>query len=53
MARDPVCGTQVDEQQATHKSESEGQTYHLCLSDCKQRFEQNLRAVAYEINDRP
>ena len=41
MARDPVCGMHVDEQQAMGKSEYQGQTYYFCSSNCKQQFDQN------------
>jgi YHS domain-containing protein len=40
MAKDPVCGMQVDEQQASGKSEYQGKTYHFCSPGCKQRFDQ-------------
>jgi len=40
MAKDPVCGMQVDEKQAAGKSEYEGKTYYFCSSGCKQRFDQ-------------
>jgi P-type Cu+ transporter len=40
MARDPVCGMQVDEQKAAGKSEYQGTTYYFCCAGCKQRFDQ-------------
>ncbi len=45
MARDPVCGMQVDEQ-TVQKSEHQGQTYYFCSSNCKQQFEQNPQRYA-------
>jgi YHS domain-containing protein len=41
MARDPVCGMQVNEQQAAGKSEHQGETYYFCSAGCKQRFDQD------------
>ena len=38
MAKDPVCGMEVDEQQA-RKSEYQGRTYYFCSPGCQQRFE--------------
>ena len=44
MAKDPVCGMEVDEQQATAKgltANYEQQTYYFCCPACKRQFEQN------------
>lgn len=41
MARDPVCGMDVDEATAQWKSEYLGQTYYFCAPGCKQAFDQN------------
>ncbi len=44
MAKDLVCGMQVDEQQAAARglsSEYQGQTYYFCSAQCKQQFDQN------------
>ncbi len=41
MAKDPVCGMQVDEKKAAGKSEYQGQTYYFCSPGCKQMFDQN------------
>jgi Cu+-exporting ATPase len=41
MARDPVCGMQVNEQQAAGRSEYQGETYSFCSPGCKQQFDQN------------
>jgi YHS domain-containing protein len=48
MARDPVCGMNVNEQQAAGKSEYQGQTYYFCSSNCKQQFDQNPQRYASE-----
>jgi YHS domain-containing protein len=41
MAKDPVCGMQVNEQQAAGTSEHQGETYYFCSAGCKQRFDQD------------
>ena len=41
MAKDPVCGMEVDPQQAAGTSEYQGRTYYFCSSGCKQRFDQD------------
>lgn len=51
MARDPVCGMQVDEQQAT-KKEHQGQTYYFCSSRCEQQFEQDPQRYAHQGSTR-
>lgn len=38
---DPVCGMDVDPQQAAGKSEYKGKTYYFCSSGCKREFDQN------------
>ncbi len=40
MAKDPVCGMQVDEM-SVEKSAYGGQTYYFCSRSCKQQFEQD------------
>jgi len=39
MAKDPVCGMDVDPKQAAGKSEYQGQTYYFCSADCKKSFD--------------
>ncbi len=39
MAKDPVCGMDVDEKSAAGKSEYKGQTYYFCSPGCKQSFD--------------
>ena len=41
MAKDPVCGMQVDEHQAAGTSEHQGETYYFCSARCKQQFDQH------------
>jgi YHS domain-containing protein len=39
MAKDPVCGMEVDEKTAAGKSEYQGKTYYFCSPGCKQAFD--------------
>ncbi len=39
MARDVVCGMDVDEATAQWKSEYKGETYYFCASGCKDAFD--------------
>ena len=41
MAKDPVCGMNVDEKTARIKSEYGGKTYYFCNASCKQSFDKN------------
>jgi len=38
MTKDPVCGMQIDEQQAAAKAEHQGVTYYFCSDGCHQKF---------------
>jgi Cu+-exporting ATPase len=38
-AIDPVCGMEVDPQQAAGTSEYHGTTYYFCSAGCKRQFE--------------
>lgn len=39
MAKDPVCGMEVDPAQAAGSVEYKGQTYYFCAPGCKKAFE--------------
>lgn len=39
MAKDPVCGMEVDENKAAATSTHEGQTYYFCAKGCKNTFD--------------
>jgi len=39
MAKDLVCGMEVDEKTAAGKSEYKGELYHFCSTGCKKAFE--------------
>ena len=44
--KDPVCGMEVQPNQAAPKSEQGGQTYYFCSTSCKQKFDQNPKQYA-------
>lgn len=39
MARDPVCGMNVDPQKAAGSAEYQGKTYHFCSKGCVAKFQ--------------
>ncbi len=39
MATDPVCGMQINESEASNKSEYNGETYYFCSTHCKAQFD--------------
>ncbi len=41
MAKDPVCGMQVDEKKAAANSAYKGVTYYFCAPACKTTFEKS------------
>ena len=41
MAKDPVCGMDVKEQDAKGPVQHGGKTFTFCSSACQQKFEQN------------
>ncbi|HIC93597.1 MAG TPA: YHS domain-containing protein [Anaerolineae bacterium] len=41
MAKDPVCGMQVDEERAATTAEYKGKTYYFCAPGCKAAFEKD------------
>ena len=44
--KDPVCGMQVEENEAAGQADYEGQTYYFCSSACRQKFEENPEQYA-------
>ncbi len=40
MAKDPVCGMQVDEKKVSRTSTFAEHTYYFCSDGCKKRFDQ-------------
>ncbi len=41
MAKDPVCGMQVDEKKAAATSTYQGKTYYFCAPGCKSTFDKS------------
>ncbi len=41
MARDPVCGMQVDEKRPGAQISYQGKTYYFCSASCKEKFEKS------------
>jgi len=41
MAKDPVCGMDVDIKTAPAKSEYKGKTYYFCGPGCKRDFDRD------------
>jgi Cu+-exporting ATPase len=41
MAKDPVCGMNVDRRDAKHSAEHGGHTYYFCTQGCKTKFAAN------------
>ncbi len=41
MAKDPVCGMEVDEKEAAGKSEYKGKAYYFCAPGCKKSFDED------------
>jgi len=39
MARDPVCGMEVDPKRAAATSEYQGQSFVFCSAACKSKFD--------------
>lgn len=39
MAKDPICGMDVDPKHAAGKSEYKGQMYYFCSTGCKKAFD--------------
>jgi len=38
---DPVCGMQIEKQEAAGRAAYQGTTYYFCSSACQSRFEAN------------
>lgn len=46
---DPVCGMDVDEDQAAGNSRHEGQKYYFCSDECKRTFDADPAEYAISI----
>lgn len=49
---DPVCGMQVEEQEAAGKSRHEGRDYYFCSEGCKREFEENPEQFTQQTEQR-
>jgi len=49
MAKDPVCGMDVDEQTAAATAEYQGTTYYFCAPGCKKAFEKEPHKYVQDI----
>jgi len=47
MAKDPVCGMDVDESKASLTSGHNGQTFYFCSSYCKKTFDSDPDRYAH------
>jgi YHS domain-containing protein len=50
--KDPVCGMQVEEQDAAAQAEHEGRTYYFCSTACHHKFEANPGEYAGQSTER-
>lgn len=48
QVKDPVCGMQIDSDDAVASMEYEGTTYYFCSEDCKESFEEDPADYAEE-----
>jgi P-type Cu+ transporter len=46
MTQDPVCGMDVQPEQAAGQSEYQGRTYYFCSEACKKKFDQDPKSYA-------
>lgn len=46
MAKDPVCGMQVDEKSTEVRLEYQGATYYFCSPGCRERFQEDPEKFA-------
>jgi YHS domain-containing protein len=46
MAKDPVCGMELEEQDAEFQSQYAGREYVFCSETCKDKFENNPEQYA-------
>lgn len=50
MAMDPVCGMEVNEENAA-TSQHEGKTYYFCSPGCKAAFDENPHKYVHQNHD--
>jgi RND family efflux transporter MFP subunit len=55
MAKDPICGMDVDKNKAKaagRVSEYHGKTYYFCADECKQQFDQDPNRYVEKLNEK-
>jgi len=53
LAKDPVCGMEVKEEEAKFKLEHMGKTYYFCSKSCMEEFKNNPSKYVKETRYRP
>jgi len=53
MARDPVCGMEVDPASAAGQSEHAGITYYFCSEGCRKAFQNDPGRYVTSSSDKP
>ncbi|MFZ2469484.1 MAG: heavy metal translocating P-type ATPase [Parvibaculum sedimenti] len=53
MARDPVCGMNVDPQTAKYRAEHEGQTWYFCSAGCEAKFRADPDKYRHPVDQKP
>jgi YHS domain-containing protein len=48
MAKDPVCGMQVEENKPAGKTEYQGKIYYFCSTYCKAKFDRDPQQYAHK-----
>ena len=51
MAKDPVCGMEVNEKSAKYVSQYQGKAWYFCAAGCKKAFDENPEKYASEEGD--
>jgi YHS domain-containing protein len=51
MAKDPVCGMDVNPETAAGKSDYQGQTYYFCSNGCKKAFDREPQKYINKMGD--
>jgi Uncharacterized conserved protein len=46
MAKDPVCGMEIEESSAAGTADYKGKTYYFCSSQCQTTFEADPKSHA-------
>lgn len=47
MAKDPICGMDVNESKAQFMSQHNGKTFYFCSKDCKTTFDKDPHRYAH------